>query len=81
MWDRHVGRQWESLSDAERAQFDRDEAPSSTPIPAPAPAPSTPSAPEVSSDVSLGEMAVLVDLPDEEAEAALTALRQRSAHC
>ena len=81
MWDRHVGRQWESLSDAERAQFDRDEAPSSALIPAPAPAPSTPSAPEVSSDVSLGEMAVLVDLPDEEAEAALTALRQRSAHC
>ena len=77
VWDRHVGRQWESLSDAERAQFDRDEAPSSAPIPAPAPAPSTPSAPEV----SLGEMAVLVDLPDEEAEAALTALRQRSAHC
>ena len=81
MWDRHVGRQWESLSDAERAQFDRDEAPSSAPVPAPAPAPSTPSAPEVSSDLSLGEMAVLVDLPDEEAEAALTALRQRSAHC
>ena len=69
MWDRHVGRQ--SLSDAERAQFDRDEALSSAPIPAPAPAPSTPSAPEVSSDVSLGEMAGLVDLPDEEAEAAL----------
>ena len=65
MWDRHAGRQWESLSNGERAQFDRDNAASS------APAPSTPSAPEVSSNVSLRELAVLVDLPDEEAEAAL----------
>ena len=71
MWDRHAGRQWESLSNGERAQFDRDNAPSSAPTPAPAPAPGTPSAPEVSSDVSLRELAVLVDLPDEEAEAAL----------
>ena len=63
----------EALSDAERAQFDWDKAPSSAPTPAPASAaPSTPSAPEVSFDVNLEELAVLVDLVDEEAVATLT---------
>ena len=65
--------QLEALSDAERAQFDWFKAPSSAPTPAPASAaPSTPSAPEVSFDVNLEELAVLVDLVDEEAVAALT---------
>ena len=62
--------QLEALSDA---QFDWDKAPSSAPTPAPASAaPSTPSAPEVSFDVNLEELAVLVDLVDEEAVATLT---------
>ena len=66
--------QLEALSDAERAQFDWFKAPSSAPTPAPASAaaPSTPSAPEVSFDVNLEELAVLVDLVDEEAVATLT---------
>ena len=70
--DKHADLQWEALSDAERAQFDRDKARSSASTPAPAPAPSTPSAPEVSSYMNLKELKVLVDLPDEDAEAALT---------
>lgn len=59
MWNKHVSRQWEVLSGAERVQLDRDKALSS----APTPAPGTPSPPEVSFDVSLRELSDLADLP------------------
>ena len=72
MWNRHADQPWEVLSGAERAQLDWDEAPSSAPAPAPATAPGTPSAPEESSDVNLRELAELVDMPYEDAAAALT---------
>ena len=68
MWSKHVSRQWEVLSGAERVQLDRDKALSS----APTPAPGTPSPPEVSFGVSLRELTDLADLPDEDTVAALT---------
>ena len=39
IWDKHVGRRFEALSDAERTQQYRNKAPSSAPTPAPAPPP------------------------------------------
>ena len=72
MWSKHVSRQWEVLSGAERVQFDRDEGLSSAPTPAPTIAPGSPSPPEVSFGVSLRELTDLADLPDEDTVAALT---------
>ena len=73
VWDRHVGRRWHTLPDAERTQRARNEAPSSSSVPSPASAtaPSAPSAPDESSAVNLKDLALLTDLPDEEAFAAL----------
>ena len=75
VWDRHVGRRWHTLPDAERTQRARNEAPSSSSVPSPASAsataPSAPSAPGESSDVNLKDLALLTALPDEEAFAAL----------
>jgi hypothetical protein len=39
IWDRHVSRRWEALSDAERTQHHRNMAPFPVPTPAPAPSP------------------------------------------
>jgi Leucine-rich repeat (LRR) protein len=39
IWDRHVSRRWEALSDAERTQHHRNMAPFPVPTPAPAPLP------------------------------------------